>query len=286
MNSFSELFDLRMESLQGNYSDLEQRFESLYRFEDAAQWDKDAQALIELNTKLEKEIKNYQDQQEKILIDIQQEKSKLTFLKRMTYSSSNEKENTHNIEVSKEQIENLMIAREAIIEMMDKTPVSKKEQQDMMKELIQIKKDLALEKRELNAKMKEIRADARRKNAFPITDTTDILSSLVHGVKGHTRIKRQIARMDKERQVKPHEDQASLIESQIIDIEKKINWVSKFEGKSNEPESIAHESEPLSVQINLQINTETLRCSYCGRRVIQNEVCEGCGSTDVYKSPV
>ncbi len=74
------------------------------------------------------------------------------------------------------------------------------------------------------------------------------------------RYKRATIRREKENSLSPLEAERNSIEAQLMDIERQINWVSKFKGENPQEES------------------EVIRCTYCGRRVAPPSVCPGCGS--------
>ena len=105
-------------------------------------------------------------------------------------------------------------------EFIDLTPDSKSERKELMNELRQEKKALQLEKRGLNASMKEIRTEARQQSASaPYT---------LKGLMGLTALQRQQLRYAKEQNLAPLENKKDWIDAQLTKLERKIIWAQKF----------------------------------------------------------
>lgn len=105
-------------------------------------------------------------------------------------------------------------------EFIDLTPDSKSERKELLNELRQEKKALQLEKRGLNASMKEIRTEARQQSArTPYT---------LKGLMGMTALQRQQLRYAKEQNLAPLENKKDWIDAQLTKLERKIIWAQKF----------------------------------------------------------
>ena len=105
-------------------------------------------------------------------------------------------------------------------EYIDLTPESKSERKELLSELRREKKDLQLQKREINANMKDIRTVARQKSASaPYT---------LRGMMGMTALQRQQLRYEKEQSLAPLEGRKDWIDSQINQVDRKIVWAQRF----------------------------------------------------------
>ena len=100
------------------------------------------------------------------------------------------------------------------------TPNDKDDQKAMLKELRQRKKELGVEKKEAAAAMREIRTSARQ--------TSSKIGTGLFTMPSTNRYARISVRLKKEAALKPHEDQKTAIERQILSVERMINWIDKF----------------------------------------------------------
>jgi hypothetical protein len=105
----------------------------------------------------------------------------------------------------------------------DKTPNSREEQAEMLRELKLAKKELGIQKREAGEALRQIRVDARQQSA-KIGAT---LGSALVGARGR-RYQRMGIRLQKEAAVKPHETVKAHIERQILVIDRAIHWIERF----------------------------------------------------------
>lgn len=116
----------------------------------------------------------------------------------------------------------------------DLTPASKTERKEILAELRREKNELQLNKRELNASMKEIRIEARQ------------MSTVTHytltGLMGMTALQRQQIRYQRELDLAPLENKKYWLNAQINQLEKKIFWAQKFTEESvqqlDQPENL------------------------------------------------
>lgn len=106
----------------------------------------------------------------------------------------------------------------------DKTPNNPQEQKDMLHELKLAKKELALQKKEINAHLTAVRTEARRQSAAVGTGL-----GLFLGTGTTRRLDRMNIRLQKEAALKPGENLKAQIERQNLLIERTIHWVEKFQ---------------------------------------------------------
>lgn len=241
--------------IQGTIDELLTRFKNLSKFEEAAVWDGDAEAVLKLVEQYNERIRKFISSQEQALEELKSSRASQSFAKKMFASRKDEKSIETDLAAARKGIEENEETIDTLYELMDRTPSSKAEQAEMLKEFRQLKKELTTEKRAVNEEIRAIRAEARQKT----TRMTGISGSGFMG--SAARYSRASIRYQKESALRPNEDAKAAIERQLINIEKRINWVSRFSG--DDPETRPD---------------EILRCSYCGRRVEPNSVCPGCGS--------
>lgn len=244
--------------LQASMNELFEKYQRLQTFRDAAEWDDDAKALSDLLQKTRSEWLLLRKQQENQQAQLQQERNSKSFFARLFSSRSAETTVKNFIN----QIDAICKSIDTFIDnltlMMDKTPANKSEQKEMSDELREIKKELSLQKRETNEKMRQTRTAARQQTA----NWT--------GVTGRAgRIARTSVRLGQERALAPLEDVKAVIEQQLIAMDRDLKWIMHFkadpqDGKNNSS------AEFLLEQVQ--------RCSYCGRRIADAEVCSGCGA--------
>ncbi len=238
-------------------------FNSLQNFEDAKSWDEQAQNIINLLRALQDDMNDYIQYQKSLNESLIKERSGGTLLQKIFSSRNHENEIKENIRKAEISTGSFIAAIEIISEMVDKTPTSKSEQKEIVESLKQIKKELTLQKREINEGMRKTRADARNKSVKWAGVNSGFLGSVA-------RYNRISARIDKEQSLLPLEEQKSLIEKELISIERDINWVLRFKGS----ETPQNHTESNSTKTNSEISKY---CPYCGRRG-NSDICVGCGA--------
>lgn len=247
-------FASRAAEIQKVADEVSDRFFNLATFQDALRWNSDTRALIRLLEQFNLDITEYCTKQEGFLNLAETTRSTQSFLKRTFGIRREENQYKENIESANTTIASVETAVSGLNDLIDRTPTSKAEQKNMLQELRQLKKELTTEKREINETTRQIRTKARQ-------DMTKMTGIHGRGVMGSmARYQRVHIRDQKESSLKPHEIAKANIEMQIIEVEKRINWTSRFTGDDPQPQAAA------------------LRCAYCGRRVEPNRVCPGCGS--------
>jgi primosomal protein N' len=240
--------------LQANADELGHRFQALDTYEDAARFDSDALAAIHLFERYKADLEAFILSENTLLQEASSARAALPFFKRLFASRVEEKLHASSTDTARTGITSVDKAIADLYELIDRTPASRAEQKQMLAELRLLKKEVSTQKRSLNEAMREIRTKARQ-------DMTSWTGVSGRGVVGSVaRLERMSIRHNKEAALAPHENTKALLERQIIDIERRINWVERFHGEDPETEEAP------------------LRCAYCGRRVSQNAVCPGCGS--------
>jgi hypothetical protein len=263
MPPYDEIAD-KTPLLVGRYNELTSVFDLLSTFSEADQWDADASALIRLVTEEISDYLSFRESEIHLLENILAARNSKSFAAKIFASKSEEnshKENIKKIDKAVNQLESLM---ENLNSLIDRTPNSKAEQKEMIDELKALKKELTLEKKEINEAIRQTNVEARKSMA----SVTGLRGGFVGDI---ARYKRISTRLEKEAALKPNEDAKAIINRKLLQIDKNINWVSKFKGDE-------------LPTIN-SITNSILRCAYCGRAVIEGEICLGCGSTQTILSP-
>jgi len=250
-----EDLDKRTPILQKSINELFQKHTALQSFRDAREWDNDSYAIIDLLQNFKNDWNVYRKEQENILEQLYQERKNRSFINKVLSTRSDENE----VKKSIKQVDVEIASIDGIIEklnvMMDKTPANKSEQKEIADVMKEVKKELTLQKREINENLRQTRANARQKTANWTGPNPGMLGSIA-------RYQRTSIRMEKERALVPMENMKTFIETNLISLEKDLNWVMHFKG--NEQEGI--------------ISEYVRRCKYCGRRVNTDDLCLGCGA--------
>ncbi len=259
MQSIDEIAT-RSNLLYSRYKELLSSFDNLESFSDAIQWDSDANSLIELFKVSIYDFLEFQKTlQHELEKTISVRKSK-SFFGRNFSSTKSEKEHRKSIIKMDEVVNSTESVIEKLQELIDRTPNSKADQKEMLNELKTLKKDLSLEKREINETIRQVNVEARKS------------ISRVTGMRGGTlgsvaRFHRVNVRYQKEAALRPNEDAKAGINRQLLQIEKDILWVSRFKGEE------------------ILITNNAVRCAYCGRRVFDGNPCQSCGSIQTILGP-
>jgi len=234
--------------LQKKLTELTQRHDTLQSFQDAIGWDNDAEKIIKLLQDFQNNLNYFREENIVALQRTNQERNKGPFLQKLFSSRSSENGNKENIRKSESGIISITNGMETLRKMMDKTPASKSEQKEIADELRQLKKELTLQKCEINENMRQARTTARQK--------TISYTGVNRGMFGDVaRLQRHSARFEKERALVPLEGQKTFIEKKLIAIERDLNWVLHFRGKDDEIEAQSLQTETAT--------DVSQRCSYC-----------------------
>lgn len=252
MPTYDELFS-RSTLLVKRAKELFKTYEDLETFGDSTQWDIEASALIDLFKEEIIEVLDFKKSEQQTWKELKDERESKSFLLRNFSSKKAEKEHEENIIEMDEVVTNINSTIENLQELIDSTPNSKAEQKEILDTLKFRKKELTLEKKEVNESIRQINTQARKEISK--------VSGLSRGFIGDVaRYDRMSIRHQKESALRPNEDAKTAINRQLHDVEKKILWVSHFKGDGN------------------LVEQSILLCSYCGRRVNPGEPCKSCGS--------
>ena len=259
MGDILETLEKQAASLQGTVNELMARFDRSTKFDEAAWWDRDAQAVIRLFEQYKESLTKYCKEQEQTLTELKLARTALPFFKRVIAARGDEKSLEDNIAQAAKGIASVDKAIDTLYDLVDRTPTSKGEQTQMLKELRQQKKELAVQKRSINENMRAARTKTRQE----MSEWTGVQGGMLGDV---ARMKRASIRRQKETALHPQENARAAIERQLIEIDKRFTWVSRFSGDDPHQEDVV------------------VRCAYCGRRVEPDKVCPGCGSDYTIRS--
>jgi hypothetical protein len=206
----------------GDYNKLMSELQTISTFAQVKVWDERAQAellrIIQVIQELDSAIV-WQSLASKERQTIHAEKS---FLSRALSSKKDEDEIDALIRKYKGYKETLQSMAKRLQESIDFTPNSAEEQQPLVNELRQRKKELQSSRRQVIADMQAIRTEARQESAQVGTTWLGFYNPELAA-----RKRRQI-RYQKEAALQPHEDEKAAIDRQLIQIEKDIQWAQRF----------------------------------------------------------
>jgi hypothetical protein len=195
----------------------------------------------------------YTAQEESALQEAQEKRNALPVFQRMMASKGAENTYQENICKVDKGITSVDKVIDGLMERIEKIPISRSEQKEMLRSLREYKKELALLKREANEIMRQTRIKSRQDMAKWTGINRGTLGTLA-------RVQRSSIRHQKESRLAPMENSKTSIERELIEADRKIAWIERFTGKDTE------------------IEVSVIRCAYCGRRVVPGELCPGCGS--------
>jgi hypothetical protein len=217
MNTWEEL-EKPTSALQKSVNELYQTHNALQTLHNAQAWDKDARALINLLHILRTDWAFYRKHLVNKLAQLKEERRKKSFFSRALSSRSGEAEATKLIKQVDIETASLTRIVEELNGMLEKTPTNKTEQAEIASAIREVKKDLILQKREVNETMCLAKTNARQKTA----NWTRLNKGLLGSVARYQRISIEI---EKERALAPTEGIKMLIEKQLTALEKDLNWV-------------------------------------------------------------
>lgn len=201
-------------------TDLVKTVPHLTSFDDVQNWDNEAKKeIIDINNALNTlnkhevsdkiELEKYETEHKRkgFFARILRSDPKLAILKRSLKTILEQREKISNLKTSLE-------------ELVERTPDDEAEAKQMLRELKLAKKELSVTKKEVRAEMRGVAISARVKN-------TNISGQIFTNGK-LKRIQRISARIDKESSLKPLDRQIFIIDQQILEIDKSINWIEKI----------------------------------------------------------
>jgi hypothetical protein len=236
-------------SIKKTFDDLISRFETLNTFVEADRWDADAFAVVHLYERCREALNACRSYEQQAIQEEKKTRTAMPLMKRLFASRQGEEEHLKKIGQIDQRIASAGEAISQLLERIDRTPNSSTLQKEMLSDFRAQKMDLTTDKREVNEEMRLIHTKARQDSA-----------SLSGANAESARTKRMKIRQQEERALNPHEDARAAIERQLIDVERRINWVSRFAG------------------VNPILEEKVLRCAYCGIRVMPGARCPACGS--------
>lgn len=192
----------------------------LTSFEDVQNWDSEAKKEIDNMNNALHSLHEYEVTQNTELKKFENEHKQKGFFARVLRPDpkiATLKRNLGTIFGQREKISNLKTSLEELIE---RTPDDEAEAKQMLRELKLMKKELAVTKKEVRAEMRGVAISARVKN-------TNISGQIFTNAK-LKRIQRISARIDKESSLKPLDRQIFIIDQQMLEIDRSINWIEKI----------------------------------------------------------
>lgn len=205
-----------------NFRKLISDFDALNTFSAVSSWDSEAQMEIDRIIAVVRDLDTEITRQTQTLEILKQSKSEKSFMGRLFSSDKEEKELLLLIDEYNQYKVTLGNMASQLQESIDFTPNSPEEQKILIKELRQRKRELQIQKREVAAAMKAVRADARQQSA-----EAGRVFGLFYDSKMAAFQRRNI-RYSKEASLRPHEDAKSAIERQVVQIDRDILWAEKF----------------------------------------------------------
>jgi hypothetical protein len=201
------------------------QYDGLRSFDDVAQWDAAAlDAAMNLQRLADQTLLHHQG-----LVtqadDLARARAATPFFKRLFSSRNPELALRGQADQASAVLRQLGAMINDLLERIDYTPNDEKERKALLKELKAEKKELQLQKKEIAAQKREINQAAREASAkaglhqgwiFTTYDSKQAASE------------RRAIRRQKLATLAPHENAKTLIERQILDIERRIVWVERF----------------------------------------------------------
>lgn len=253
MITYDEL-EISSKHLIDRFKELVELYENLRTFSDAQSWISGVSALITLFRNSIDDVIELKNNEILLLENAIGARKEKSFFKKVVASKSDEKKHKEIISEMEIIETNIKLIIDRLNSDIDKTPISKEQQKEMLDNLKILKKELSLEKKTVNESIRLINAKARR----DISSSTGIRRGTAGEI---ARMQRRHTRLQKEIQLAPEENRKQIINEKILEIEKEIIWVSHFKDETAS-------SKPI------------LRCAHCGRKVVEGEPCISCGSIE------
>ncbi len=201
------------------------QFDGLRTFNDVAQWDAAAlDAAMNLQRVAEQTRLHHQG-----LVaqadDLARTRAATPFFKRLFSSRNPELVLRGQADQLAATLQQLGVMINDLLERIDYTPNDEKERKALMKELRSEKKELQHQKKEIAAQKRAINHAAREASA-----TAGITQGWIftHYDSKQAASERRAIRRQKIAMLAPHENAKTVIERQILDLERRIMWVERF----------------------------------------------------------
>lgn len=199
-------------------------FSNLRTFEDIVEWDSSAQRVIESLQNTIQTLIVLKSHKQAELKQLDQEKRNKSFLEKLLSGNKEYKKLEDEIQKNDGVVSQCKTFIDDIKSKIAFTPKTPEDQANLLRELRLEKKELNQRKKELNSKMREIRTAARQETVKKADSVTAVFW---FGSKYRTAIRRRI-RTAKENELSPHEDEKTIIERELLQIEKEILFVERF----------------------------------------------------------
>ncbi len=197
------------------------RMQALSSFEDVEEWDREARELIEATRAWTDIAGSVRHQLEKAHEAALAEHERKFFLIRWLTSPDRRAANRlHELESAEASLAYAVDGLEAGI---DKTPDTKAERKAMVADLKLVRRELVMQKKEINASLRGARDVASVRLARVGTGFRGLLSSPTS-----RRYERMSIRLEKEAELEAHRDHREFIEHQILVIDRHILWLDKI----------------------------------------------------------
>lgn len=205
------------------FENLMEEFQQLSTYEAVNDWDARAQqevkVIVQTLKNLDKAIAVETANLEKAKHLFEQQ----SFFKRVLGNHLQEESVANRLSVLRERKIDLLQFVSKLQSSTDFTPNTPEEKQELVKELKLRKKQLQAQKREEAATLADIRKEARVRSAEAGKNWIGLYDS------GLAADQRRGIRYAKEAALRPHEDAKSAIERQLIQIDRDLLWVEKFD---------------------------------------------------------
>lgn len=205
------------------YRALIDTFESMRTFADITVWDTKAKEEVIRIQAIVQQLSEIISEENGIIQNEQRERDQKSFLERLFSSRKVEQEAEVRANKYREHILQLDGLADNLIERIDFSPNSAADKKTILQALRLRKKELQTEKREINLEMRAIRTSARQQSAE---------ISPAYGSRFFSHLdasRRYDIRTEKEAALRPNEDKKAAIERQLLQTDRRINWVMRLE---------------------------------------------------------
>jgi chromosome segregation ATPase len=196
-------------------SELATAIKNLHNFDEILEWDKKAMVEVEALHSILKTIEGKQQTAIQVISQEQQEHKAKSFLTKLFDRRKEQKRwlaEQSRLDREKVQIENVIDQFESAINFM---PGSLDKLKELLEQCQQQKKELLTEKEAVNAQMASIREEAKQQTA-----------NTNYGKYG--KGDRRRIRLNKDVALRPQDNQKTVIEGQITELDQIIVWLERF----------------------------------------------------------
>lgn len=201
------------------------QFDGLRTFHDVAQWDV---AALDTALNLQKAAEQTRLHQQGLVVqadELARAHAAAPFFKRMFSSRTPERTLRLQADQLSATLQQLGQMINDLLERIDYTPNDEKERKALLKELRGEKKDLQVQKREIAAHKREVNHAARAASANAGINQGWIFTTYDSK---QAAAERRAIRRQKIAELAPYENAKTLIDRQILDLDRRISWVERF----------------------------------------------------------